>query len=82
MSVELDGERIRLTGPCRVEDAETLLVLLQSDRMRPVDVAGATNLHAAVLQVLLAFRPNLVGSPHDAFIEQWLMPLLRVNAVE
>jgi hypothetical protein len=82
MSVELDGDHIRLTGPCRVEDAEALLVLLQSDRTRPVDVANVLHMHAAVLQVLFAFRPNLMGSPQDAFIEQWLMPLLRRNAVE
>ena len=82
MSVGLDGDRIRLVGPCRVEDAEPLLVLLQSDRNRPVDVAEATHMHAAVLQVLLAFRPPLVGSPQDAFIERWLMPLLHRKAVE
>ena len=82
MSVALDGERIRLTGPCRVEDAEALLVLLQSDRMRPVDVTDATHLHAAVLQVLFAFGPPLIGSPQDAFTEQWLMPLLCRNPVD
>ena len=82
MSVALDGDRIRLTGPCRVEDAEALLVLLQSDRTRPVDVADAIHLHAAVVQVLLAFRPNLIGSPQDEFIAQWIMPLLRSTAVE
>ncbi len=80
MSVTLDGERIRLSGACRVEDAETLLALLQADRGRTVDLAEVTHLHAAIVQLLLAFRPTLSGASADPFVATWLDPVLRRGA--
>jgi hypothetical protein len=77
MSVELDGEVIRLCGACRVEDAETLLVLLQCDRQRVVDISGAAHIHAAVVQVLLAFQPRVSGTSHDPFIAAFVAPILQ-----
>jgi len=76
MSVDLEGNAIRVSGPARVEDAESLVVLLQADRTRAVDLTRAGPLHTAVLQVLLAFRPVVVGPAGDAFVETWLMPLM------
>ena len=61
MSVALFDGRVRLEGECRVEDAETLLTLLQSDPGRVVDVTGVRHVHAAVLQVLMALRPRIDG---------------------
>jgi hypothetical protein len=77
MSVALDEDIIRLSGACRVEDAETLLVVLQFNPGRRVDISDVTHLHAAVVQVLLAFRPKLSGVSPDLFVENWLAPLLR-----
>lgn len=77
MSATVDGEIIRLSGACRVEDAETVLSLILSGRDRAVDVSAVTHLHAAVLQVLLAYRPRLVGAPADRFVQNCLPPLLR-----
>jgi hypothetical protein len=76
MSVHLDGKIIRLDGACPVEDAETLLGLLQLAPGRLVDMSAAEHLHAAVVQVLLAFRPPVSGAPADAFVVAWLAPLL------
>jgi hypothetical protein len=76
MSVRLDGTAIRLEGACRVEDAEPLLLLLQEEAGRVVDLSGAGALHAAVVQVLLALRPPLAGPPADPFTARWLAPLL------
>lgn len=51
---------IRLEGPCRLEEAEDLTRLLQT-QVAPVDVSRCTEMHSAVVQALLAFAPPLVG---------------------
>jgi hypothetical protein len=76
MSVVLEEGRIGLRGDCPVEDAEPLLMLLQNHPHCPVDIDDATNLHAAVLQVLLAFRRELMGNPRDSFLQKWIVPAL------
>ncbi|HEY8381019.1 MAG TPA: hypothetical protein VIL09_02605 [Microvirga sp.] len=82
MSVRLDGTVVHLEGPCRVEDAEPLLALLQADGKRVVDLSAAEHLHAAVLQVLLALQPALQGAVEDAFLRTWIIPTLQVNSAE
>jgi hypothetical protein len=74
MTVTLSGDLIRISGAGRVEDAETLVALLQADRSRAVDLADAAALHTAVVQALLAFRPGLHGVSSDPFFNIWLMP--------
>ena len=76
MSVRLDGGIIFLEGPCRVEDAEPLLGLLQTGRERTVDLTDAEHLHAAVLQILMALRPAIRGTAGDAFLREWIAPAL------
>jgi ABC-type transporter Mla MlaB component len=76
MAVMLDGDIVYLRGECRVEDAETLLSLLQQDTARQVDLSAVRHIHAAVLQVLLRCRPRLSGSATDRFVNLWLEPLL------
>jgi hypothetical protein len=76
MSVILDGNIVRLHGDCPVEDAETVMRLLQSAVDPVVSLAEVRVLHTAVLQVLLALRPKLVGPVRDPFISRWLAPLL------
>ena len=36
----------------------------------------AGGLHTAVVQVLLAFSPEMAGEPADAFSRRWIAPLL------
>jgi hypothetical protein len=76
MSVSLDGNVVRLYGDCPVEDAETVMRLLQAAVDPDVSLADVRILHTAVLQVLLALRPKLVGPVRDPFISRWLAPLL------
>ena len=76
MSVSLDGNVVRLHGDCPVEDAETVMSLLQATMDRNVSLTEVRILHTAVLQVLLALRPKLVGPVRDPFISRWLAPLL------
>jgi hypothetical protein len=79
MSVRLDGNVIILEGPCRVEDAEPLFGWLQADRGRAVDLTGAEHLHASVLQVLMALRPAIRGTAGNAFLRDWIIPVLIGN---
>ncbi len=74
MTVTLADETIRISGAGRIEDAETLVALLQANKRRVVDLAEAAVLHTAVVQVLLAFRPRLAGLPEDPFFRTWLLP--------
>jgi hypothetical protein len=79
MSVELEGDRIRLIGRCKVEDAEALLSHLQEDSERTVDVSETTGLHTAAIQILLAAQPTLSGEPADLSLRRWLIPLLKAD---
>jgi hypothetical protein len=76
MTVALDGTVVRLTGECRVEDAEPLLAMLQEQAGRNVDLSEARRLHTAVLQILMAIRPEIRGGSLDAFLRTWIEPLL------
>ena len=72
MTVRFDNEGvIILAGECPVEDAETLLEQLQARRHGPVDWSGCTVLHTAVLQILMAARPKLLGECGDGFVRTW-----------
>jgi len=82
MSVVLDGKVIRVTGDGRIEDAETLVGLLQAGADRSIDLAEAGTLHTAIVQVLLAFRPRLEGPAGDAFVNTWLLPALKREAAD
>jgi hypothetical protein len=74
MTVTLAGDQIRICGPGRIEDAESLVMFLQADNRRTVDLAQAEALHTAVVQALLAFRPRLTGRPDDPFFRTWVLP--------
>lgn len=76
MSVRLEGAVILLEGPCRAEDAEPLLAWLQADGSRIVDLTNAEHLHGAVFQVLMALNPEIRGEGKDAFVRDWLSPIL------
>ncbi|WP_426959529.1 hypothetical protein [Muricoccus radiodurans] len=76
MSVRLEGSVIRIEGEARVEDAEALVSLLRDGAGRSVDLTAAGPLHAAVVQVLMALRPPLLGPAGDPFTARWLLPLL------
>lgn len=76
MTVTSDGRIIRLEGVCRVEDAEPLTALLQGVSDSTLDLSMCEGLHAAVLQAILAFRPTVIGIPHDPFLRDLLLPAL------
>ena len=76
MSVLFDGHTISITGHCGVEEAETLMTLLQGYPVAPVDLSAAGSVHTALWQMLLVMLPTVVGEPADPFARRWIMPLL------
>lgn len=76
MSVRLSGGAVRLEGDCPVEDAEALLTLLQENSAATIHINDCGRLHMAVMQVLLAARRPIQGTPGNGFVREWLLPQL------
>ena len=68
MTVRVEDDAIRLEGACPIEDAETLLRALLEHPRVAVDWSGCDHAHGAVIQVLMAARPVMVGLAIDAFL--------------
>jgi hypothetical protein len=72
MTVSLNHEGIIvIAGESPVEDAEILLEHLQARPDGPVDWSACRTLHTAVLQVLMAAKPTLLGACGDEFVRTW-----------
>jgi len=80
MSVLLKDGSIVLTGDCGVEEAETLIGLIQGNPGALVDVGEAGAVHTALWQVLMALAPKVTGEPRDPFIRRWIAPALGMAA--
>jgi hypothetical protein len=81
MSVRQDGWTIRLEGACPVEEAEALTALLETPGPWTVDLSGCRQLHTALVQALLRYRPALQGTPDDPFLSRLVLPaLIRAQA--
>jgi hypothetical protein len=76
MTIIVEGDIVTLSGRCVAEDAEPLLKHLLGG-VRQVDVSGCNYLHGAVVQLLMAARPAIVGEPEAGFLRDWLIPLVR-----
>ncbi len=69
MSVQRAPEGTIVLGEtCPVEDADALLRLLSHSPAATVDWRGCRHAHSAVIQVLLALRPPLLGPPAGRFL--------------
>jgi hypothetical protein len=79
VTVRRDGV-IELSGRCDVEDAEAVQRHLLVAPGSAIEWARCEQLHAAVLQVLLAAKPRLLGVPSSPFLATHVAPLLRWQA--
>jgi hypothetical protein len=70
------GGYIELVGECPSEDAEPLLQLLLARPGTTVDWRECRGAHTAVVQVLMAARPKLLGPAADAGLRDWVEPAL------
>jgi hypothetical protein len=75
VAMAADGT-IRLEGVCPVGDAEPLLRLVTSNRDAMVDWRRCEEAHTAVIQILLATKPKLLGPPANAFLRSRIAPLM------
>lgn len=76
MSVRRDDNgKVVLEGNCPVEDAEPLLQLLQSTPGASCDLTRCNHLHTAVVQVILAAQPALIGPSADPWVERWIVSI-------
>lgn len=71
-----DAGRIELVDTCPAADAEPLLQLLLAAPGATVDWRACRGAHTAVVQVLMAARPGLLGPPADARLKAWLAPVV------
>ncbi len=76
MTVRVTREAIFVEGAGAVADAEPILSALQADASRTIDLSGATRLHSAIIQLLIALRPQVAGLPADPFFAAHLLALL------
>jgi hypothetical protein len=75
-----DNGLILLEGECAIDDAGTLLELLLAKPEAEVDWSGCDRAHTAVVQVLLALRPRLIGRPKDPFLSNFIAVLVEEAA--
>lgn len=71
-----DGGVIELSGRCGAEDAEVLQNRLVAAPGSPVEWTSCEYLHSAVIQVLLAARPDMRGPPTNTFLAIHVAPIL------
>lgn len=77
MTVTVSAEGvILLQGHCTLEDAELLLRNLSDRPDATVDWTGCDHVHTALVQVLMASKSRIVGSPTHAFLRQHLAALI------
>jgi hypothetical protein len=79
MTIGRDGDTVLLEDVCAVDDAEALMGHLQAGATR-IDWSGCTHLHTACLQVVLAARVPIHGTPANPLLARWLGPLLDTGA--
>jgi hypothetical protein len=79
MPLEATSEPIRLIGTCGAEDALELVDALSNPAPHSVDLSACTNLHPALLQTLLTFKPAIAGEPTDPFLVRWVLPMLTAD---
>jgi hypothetical protein len=68
-----ENGNIVLEGDCPAEDAEMLLQMLQAAPGVPIDWTQCGQLHTAVLQVILAAAPALIGACGDPWVARWFV---------
>jgi len=67
---------LELTGACSSEEGEVLLQHLLTTPNIMVDWRGCESAHTAVIQVLMAARPTLLGPPASVLLQKWVQPVL------
>ena len=72
MAIRYLKKHAALEGHVSVEDAEALAAWLRGHKAPAVHLGKCQQLHAAVLQTLLALRPKVVEPPGDPWLSRAL----------
>jgi hypothetical protein len=81
LTVKLSADgTIELEGRCTLEDAEVLQRELLAHAGATVDWRACHAAHTAVVQVLIAARPPIVGPPASDFLRMHVEPLLSASS--
>jgi hypothetical protein len=72
---------IVLEGTCSSEDAEILLRNLTATPNARVDLRACEFAHSAVIQVLMAAKPKLLGPPAGPDLRDWVYPILELDGL-
>ena len=67
---------IELIGICSSDEGEVLLQHLLATPHMMVDWRACEAAHTAVIQVLMATSPGLLGPPAALLLEKWVQPVL------
>lgn len=67
-------DRIDLSGICPADDAEILLQHLLAHPEASIDWSGCEKAHSAVVQVLIASRRSVLGTPGGTFMRAFVAP--------
>jgi len=76
MTVRAGKGTIELSARCTLEDAEELRRHLSATPGSTVEWSRCERLHCAVVQVLMAARPRLRGTPRSEFLDIHIRPLI------
>lgn len=76
MPIRYDDHLARFEAACTVEDALPLAEWLEATAAARIDLSACTELHTALLQLLMTARPTVVAGPEDAFLAGWVGPAL------
>ncbi len=80
MGVRAQDGVVYLEGDCGVEDAEAVAAALLATPGARIDLGRCRQMHSGVVQALLVFRPEVDGTPADAFLATFVLPALERRA--
>lgn len=76
MSIQYKKTVALIEGICTIEDAEPLLDWILTNPKGKINLKQCEHLHTAILQVLMALKPDISVWPEEGSPAFWLVPVL------
>ena len=77
MAIEFNDAVVKFEGHCRLEEASALFEWLEQTPAAKIDLTDCERIHTAILQILMVAKPELLASPANPFLKQWLLAYTR-----
>jgi hypothetical protein len=81
MALQFVGNEIWLIDDCGAEEALELVDLLLKAERPTINLSRCSNMHAALLQTFLAYKPAVSAEPAEPFLRRWILPILTSSAL-